>query len=205
MNHQENETFNRRFNIATNVRHTENDTHNNRSGLEVGYWIKSVLYVGLFLMAVTGLLGWLLWISGIIGMLICISVIVIASASILWWLAMNGATQYWKMKAARFASHFYSHPSMVIGDYYTSQCTPFYIPLFPEKELPAPKNDYQEAIDRGGVVLLTNEQQREKSICDLREEGKTYKEIVEYMKHNPFYESITLHEVRKVLGKTGKE
>lgn len=167
-----------------------------------GQWVSSVIRAGLFLLFVTGFLLWRLWQSGFIGQAIDVLLAGIVSSCVLWYLYQWGKREGYKTRRVELETHFYSHPQMVIGDYTTHEYKAFYVPVVQEYIEAAPTPELPEYAS----TITTLSQNREKAIQDrYYGQNMSMADIVKEMKTSAMYDAPSMHDVRKALGKLGKE
>jgi hypothetical protein len=182
-------------------------------GTTHAHWIGECVKYGFFLaLVIIGILLFLWVFGGDNGHYTVLGVLFVGSVIALYFLYHAGSQQYWKTKQAEMHSRFHDvSPLLTIGNRETEGYIPYYIPPFPErvsretvKDEPHQENDSMIVAENAGPIL-TISQQREKRICEYYDEGKTMNEIVAMMAHSSIFDAPSLHDVRKALGKTGKE
>lgn len=173
-------------------------------------WISEAIKYGfLLLVLVVGIMVFLWVFGGQNGQYTDLGILFVAGAFTLWILYHTGAWFKYRSDKAELDRHFHDvSPILTVGDMYTHDFTPFYVPQFPEVQDNNEEystDDRTPEISQHAAPILTLSQQREKQILEYYDNGKTMNEIVAIMAHSSVFDAPSLHDVRKALGKTGKE
>lgn len=172
------------------------------------HWIgEAIKYGFLLLLLVVGIMVFLWVFGGDNGRNTDLGVGFVVAAAALWWLYHGSRWVKHKADKAEIDSHFHDVSDILtIGDTFTHDFTPFYVPQFQEvKEEYTEQDSEPPDYNPYAKPILTMSQSREKQIQTYYEEGKTMQEIVKLMEHSAVFEPPSMYDVRKALGKTGKE
>jgi len=172
-----------------------------------GHWIGEVMKWGFlfFLVVVLVMVG--IWVfGGENGQYTDLVVCFVVAAIALYFIYHLGQQQKYKTYRAMLDSHFHDvSPFLSIGDRATEGYIPYFIPQGDTVVEAVKDEPLRETLPMNAAPIRTLSQEREKVIQDYYEDGKTMQQIVDAMKHSSVFDAPSMHDVRKALGKTGKE